>query len=291
MFPRWLHPFARAPEGAEGGAAPADPAAGAPAADAPEPGSLFDVAGEEEAAPQPGADGKAQRPADVPEQFWDPEKGAIRTDAVMKSWRDLRAKVSKGIETPPEKPDAYVPPKVEGLPEGAIGGEKDSLWPAIQQAAHKAGISQKQLDAVATPLLAAVAEQMKQAAGGDPEAEAEAAREAAQEELGKLGPNGAAFVRDVGQWLKGMQAKGIFTGDELQALRGVSTAAGMRALGKLRELAGEKPIPVDAMQPEAATIDDLKRGLTDAIAKGDETKRGQIMRQLEEMERKGMLAA
>ncbi len=293
MFPaHWRHRIAFAPSDAPAGAdAPADPAAGADAA--PGGGGLFDLVEQETTAPKTDEDGKPQRPDGVPEQFWDPDKQTIRADSLLKSWRDLRAKVSQrgAGEAPPEKPDAYAPPKVEGLPEGFIGGDKDTLWPTIQQAAHKAGISQKQLDALAGPFLASVAEQIKAQAPADPEAEAAAEREAARAELATLGPNAETFVRDVGGWLKGMASRGMFTEEEAAALRQVSTAAGMRALGKLRELTGEQPIPTDAIQAEAATVQDLQRQMTEGYRKGDQAAVERARRALEEMERKGLLPA
>lgn len=288
----WRHRIAFAPSDAPAGAdAPSDPPAGA---DAPAGGGgLFDLVEQEDITAKPGEDGKPQRPEAVPEQFWDPDKGEIRADSLLKSWRDLRTKVSQrgGGEAPPEKPDAYAPPKVEGLPEGFIGGEKDTLWPTIQQAAHKAGISQKQLDALAGPFLASVAEQLKAQAPPDAEAQQQAEYEAAQAELQKLGPNARAYVADIGGWLKGMTTRGMFTAEEAAALRQVSTAAGMRALGKLRELTGEQPIPTDAIQAETATLEDLKRQLTAAYAKGDQAAADRALRALQEMERKGLLPA
>lgn len=286
MDPRWWrHRLALAPDsgaggGEEPGAGGADSAAGQDGAD------LFDLAGEEPEAK--AEDGKPARPDWLPEQFWNAEKGEMRTDALAKSWRDLRGKVSQGVERPPEKPDAYVPPKVEGLPEGMIGGEGDTLWPSIQQAAHKAGISQKQLDALAAPFLGAVAQQLQeQGKAADPEAQAAAA----EAEFDKLGPNGRALVRDVGGWMKGLQSQGMFTDEEVKALRGVSTAAGIRALAKLRELTGEKPIPTDAMQPDAMSLADAQRMMTEGYAKNDEGMVQKARRMLEDMERKGLLPA
>ncbi len=287
----WRFRLVLAPSDAPAGGAPAADVPAAPDAAASAGGGLFDMVEQEDTTPTKDADGKPQRPEGVPEQFWDPDKGEIRTDSVLKSWRDLRAKVSQGVERPPEKPDAYVLPKVEGLPDGFLGGESDTLWPTIRNAAHKAGISQKQLDALASPFLAAVAEQMKAAGPQDPAAAEAAEREAAQAELAKLGPNAKTFVADIGGWLKGMQGRGLFTPEEVQALRGVSTAAGMRALGKLRELTGEQPIPTDAIQGDAATVQDLQRAMTEAYAKGDQTAIDRTRRALEEMERKGLLPA
>ncbi|WP_426959275.1 capsid assembly protein [Muricoccus radiodurans] len=77
-------------------------------------------------AAQAGDTGPASRPAEVPEKFWDPERGTIRVDALLKSYRELERKLSArflppGADAPeeervrfrralgvPESPDEYV---------------------------------------------------------------------------------------------------------------------------------------------------------------------------------------
>lgn len=247
---------------------------------------LFDAV--EQDAPRQDADGRPVKPEWLPDNFWNGDKGEILTDQLAKSWRDLRTKVAQGgADRPPEKAEAYQLPKVEGLPEGFIGGEKDTLWPTIRQAAHKAGVSQRQLEALAGPFLQAVAEQMK--AGGTGTGDDQAAAQAFEAELQQLGPNGRRLVQDVGGWMKGLVSRGIFADDEVQALRGVTTAAGVRALAKLRELTGEQPIPVDALASEGGTVADLRRMMTEGYAKGDQALIEKARRGLTEAERRGEL--
>lgn len=47
------------------------------------------------AAGTPAADGKPQRPANVPEKFWNAETGVVNTDALLKSYTELEGKQSK----------------------------------------------------------------------------------------------------------------------------------------------------------------------------------------------------
>lgn len=279
----------RAPDGMNAGAAAGDPPATGEAPQTGAAGGLFDEVGDEQqdAKPTTGADGKPQRPDTIPEQFWDPEKGAVRTDDLAKSWRDLRAKISRGDQNPPDKPDAYTVPKVEGLPEGLVGGEKDTLWPEIRKAAHAAGVTQKQLDAISAPLLQKLAEQ----AGASPEASPEARKAAVQTELAKLGPNGTQVVRDVGGWIAGLHARGVFTDAERDALRAVGTAEGVRALAKMRELSGEKPIPTDAFADDGLAQGDAERLLQEGFAQQDQGKIEKARRALAQLERDGRLIA
>jgi hypothetical protein len=282
-----IPPIPRAPDGAAAGASPAPSPAASSAAD---DGALFDAVDDkpQDATTKP-AEGQqpAQRPArpdTIPEQFWDAEKGAVRTDDMAKSWRDLRAKISRGEHNPPDKPEAYTVPKVEGVPDGLVGGEKDALWPEIRQAAHAVGITQKQLDALAAPFLKAVAEQ---AAPADPEVR----KAAVEAELAKLGPNGRHVVRDVKGWINGLHANGSFSDEERDALLRVGTAAGVRALAKVRERLGEQPIPTDALTEDGMAETDARRLMREGFAENDEAKLTRARRALAELERNGRLPA
>jgi hypothetical protein len=275
--------------------APEDGAAGAGAGAAAATGdSLFDAAGDDttKTAGTEGQDGQQQatgtkptRPDTIPEQFWDAEKSEVRLHEMGKSWLDMRRKVSRGIEAPPEAPDAYTVPKLEGVPEGLIGGEGDALWPEIRKAAHAAGVTQKQLDALAAPFLTQMATE-----GG--EAETPEARTARVEaEFAKLGPNGKQVVRDVGGWIAGMHGRGQLSDGEFAALRAVGTAEGVRALAKLRELAGEKPIPTDAIGDDAMAQADAERLMRDGFQKGDTAMVERGRQQLRKLEQAGRLIA
>jgi hypothetical protein len=270
-----------------GGAAGDDTAAGAgDDAFRDDPGSLFGAADKDAAAAiEKDADGKGVRPEWIPEQFWDAERGEARTADMAKSWADLRRMVSRGDHKPPEKPEAYQVPKVEGLPVDLIGHKDDAVWAAVTKAAHQAGVTQKQLDAIAQPLLARVAETMQ---AEDPAAAEAAAKEAARAELAKLGPNGAQVVRDTGAWLNGLAGRGILTKAELQDLRGISTAAGIRALAKLRELSGDKPIPTEAFDPGEMTPADAQKMMQQGMAKGDQAMVERARKRLAQLEAQGM---
>jgi hypothetical protein len=288
-MPRFFLPtMLRAPDGAT--AAPTPAPAAAP--DAPD-GSLFDALGD---APEPAAGAAAAadpakpeggpaaaKPDWLPEQFW--RDGKIDHEALAKSWKDMRTTVARGEHKPPENPDAYTVPAVEGLPEGFIGGEKDTLWPQLRLAAHAAGVTQRQLDALAKPFLAAAAEAAKTAQPLSPEA-VKAARDA---EIEKLGPNARAVIRDVAGWLRGMEARGVLTKPELQALWGVSSAEGVRALAKLREAAGEQPIPIDAFASGDMSQADAQRLMREGFAKGDQAMIDKARRRLAEMDGRGEL--
>ena len=250
-------------------------------------GGLFAAAEEKPAAEggeaKPAAAGA--RPEWLPEQFWDAEKGA-NLEALAKSQRDLRAQISRGDHKPPEKPDAYALPAIEGVKVEDLVPADNPLWQAVRTEAHKAGVTQAQLNAVLSPYLAGLAEHAK---ANDP-----AAREAAQAatltaELAKLGPNGPALVRDIGGQIKGMVTRGSLSAAEGRELLGMSTAAGISAMAKLFQLGGGLPINLDSISSNTASQADLEVQLQKAIAKGDDAKRAKLLRQLGDLEARGEL--
>ena len=211
-------------------AAPAAPPAPAPSADI----SLFegvDAAAPNAAAPAaPSAPGA--RPDFIPEQFWDPARNEPRVEAMAKSWRDLRAKVSQGIGTAPENPNSYAFPKIEGLTEEMVKPD-DPLWKQVRESAHKAGVTQQQLEAIISPYIQDALERAKKQPAASPDEDAAARQAARAAELQKLGPNGDLMVRDIKGWITGLQSRGSLTEAEAQALMIAGNADGIRALAKL----------------------------------------------------------
>jgi len=57
---------------------------------------------------QPATTTKAERPANLPEQFWDAEKGVIKHDELLASYDEL---AKKGAPKADDKADANVPPQ------------------------------------------------------------------------------------------------------------------------------------------------------------------------------------
>jgi hypothetical protein len=122
------------------------------------------------ATPAPGT-----RPAEVPEKFWDAERGELRVDALLKSYRELERRLSQRA-TPPA-PDSDEEERrrwreMMGIPESPEGYEvtpKHELCgpdPEINQRLHEAGFSCAQVqllyDLAAERLLPLVAEAAQQ---------------------------------------------------------------------------------------------------------------------------------
>lgn len=189
--------------------------------------------------------GKPARPENVPEQFWDAEKGAVKQDAILKSWQDTRnelkaAKSAKGGAAP-EKPDGYkftMPAGSDGKPVPVEIGENDPAMSLAKVAAHKANLTQEQYDIFMQTFVSGAAQHMP------PPVDLEA-------EKAKLGPNADAVMTTTIAWVDGFVTTGTLSKDERDELVFMgSTALGIRALNKIRESTGEKQIPLEGAVQE-----------------------------------------
>jgi hypothetical protein len=134
------------------------------------PEDLLETALAEGAAPR-----KAERPADVPEKFWDEAAGAIRVEALLKSYRELEKRLSQRLAPPGE--DAPEEERIRfrralGVPDGPEGYRiepKHELCCAdaeVNRRLHEAGFTEAQAqlvyDLAAERLLPLIAEAASQ---------------------------------------------------------------------------------------------------------------------------------
>ena len=229
---------------------------------------------------------KPQRPEHVPEQFWDADKGEVKVEAMAKSWTDVRAQLSKGVQKPPDKPEGYTLPKIKGLPEGVIK-QDDKLLGKLRGAAHAAGVSQGQFEQLAAAYLGELTEHLK---ANPPQTQE--ARKAAQdafvaEQIKSLGATAQAQLDTLESWGKALKTRGLLSESEHQAFRlAAYTADGVRMLHKIRALAGEQAIPIDpAAVPESGSLEDAYA----LIAKGDDDSKAKARRILEALDKAGLL--
>ena len=74
------------------------------------------------------------RPADVPEKFWDDEVGAVRIDALVKSYLELERKLGSGRRE--SEPETLPPLEVETMPEPSPAPEREA-WEMTMLAASR----------------------------------------------------------------------------------------------------------------------------------------------------------
>lgn len=96
----------------------------------------------------------AERPAYIPEAFWDAEKGAVKGEDFAKHFADLTALKTKQDErngTVPASADAYkleLAPEIK-LPEGATINEADPLYVEARKLAHELQLPQGEFNRLA----------------------------------------------------------------------------------------------------------------------------------------------
>ncbi|UPY36605.1 hypothetical protein [Sediminicoccus sp. KRV36] len=200
------------------------------------------------------------RPADVPEKFWDAERGELRVDALLKSYRELERRMSQRAARPgpeadeeerrrwremmniPESPDGYmIEPKHE-----LCGPDSD-----INQRLHEAGFTCEQVqlvyDLASDRLLPLVAEAAQQF-------EADRQAEKLRAHFG-----GEERFRRVAAQLKAWGAANLPPG-VLEALS--TTEEGVLALERM--MRGNEPrMEADPQPPEMLDEGELRRLMRD----------------------------
>lgn len=245
-----------------------------------EPGgaSLLDAAAPEEAPAEPSKteinhmqtapaaaatstdDEPLQRPDYWPENFWKQDANEPDLEGIAKSWRDLRAKISKGAHNAPAD-GKYDLSKFGDTAADNPMAEVLTSW------AKDNGLSQASFD----DLVVQLQERAKDTMAGDivdPGAE-----------LKKLGPNGQAMVNGMAEWGRGMVKKGIFSNEDWEEFKIANgTAAGLRMMMKLRETY-EGRVPIQSMPMEnAPSKEELYKMVENPLYRTDEVYRKKVER-------------
>lgn len=172
----------------------------------------------------------ADRPDWLPENFWKDGQGDY--ESLAKSWRDLRAKISKGEHNAPADGNYKLT---------AFGDDYDGDNPiakTLTSWAKENGISQAQFDELAGQLYNQ-SKDLMQTETIDPEVE-----------MKQLGPNGQAIIGGMVDWARGLVSKGIWGKDDFEEFKIMGgTARGLTALMKIRE-AYEGRIPTQSIPLE-----------------------------------------
>lgn len=105
----------------------------------------------------PEADPRPERPADVPEKFWDAERGGLRTEALLKSYQELERKLGQMLPAPSGEDDVEALRRLQralGVPETpedyAIATRHPLVEPdpEVNARLHAAGFTQAQAELV-----------------------------------------------------------------------------------------------------------------------------------------------
>jgi hypothetical protein len=206
----------------------------------------------------PGA--PKDRPENIPENFWDKDKGEVNVDAMAKSYADLRKVVSRGDHKAPA--DGKYDLKTFG-----DNAENNPIAGTLSNWAKDNGLSQAQFDDLADKLQT----QAKEIMGAeqiDPQAE-----------LKQLGPNANAIVDGMVNWARGLVNKGVWSKDDFEEFKIMGgTARGISALMKIRE-AYEGRVPTNSVPLEGAlSREELQQMVADPKYKTDAGYRQKVER-------------
>lgn len=186
---------------------------------------------------QPGD--KAVRPDYIPEKFWDAEKGAPRTEDIMKGYKELETKFRAGDHKAPEKPEGY---KVEldDKSKGVLFGKnsEDPNKDPLYQKFTGWGVKNKISQAAMSEILGMYAEASVEETGKF------------QIDVGKersaLGKNADAIIQNQHSFFEQMFKAGEIGEAELkEASILFETAAGVKLVQAIRARYGEQSIPTN----------------------------------------------
>jgi hypothetical protein len=191
-----------------------------------------------------GGEGAGERPAHVPEKFWDAKTKSVKVDDAVKAYTTLesefaRLKGEKGWGKAGDTADAYLPEGIKFADDKKpdrireIDAKSDPALGAFRKVAHKHKIPVDVAGALAADFLMELSPNM-------PVLPTEA------DILKELG-EGAVQLRDtLGTWMGSLFDNKVFSESEIEwAFENFGKdARGVRVLAKLREMMGEKPIPL-----------------------------------------------
>ena len=183
----------------------------------------------------------AERPDNIPEKFWDKEKGEPRLNDAFKSISELEKKLSQGKHKAPEEYDYEILDKNGWTKDDPVVG-KFTEW------SKQNNISQDNFNELVTQVI--------EIAGQGEEQE----KINSEEELKKLGNNGKAVIKQNLDWIEGKVNQGVFTKEEAEIMDNWgNTAQGIKLISKIKNLSGDlSPIPlVDDVEAKESE-DDFK---------------------------------
>lgn len=222
-----------------------------------------DKTGDDTKQKEPAKDG---RPDGLADKFWNAKDKTVNVDALIKSQRDLETEFGKlkrsktiGGELP-ETPDGYFADGIK-LPDTVTNIPLPPDDPGLKawgEVAHKFGIGKDAAVGIVTEYLTKMNEFV------DPPIDPDA-------EMAKLGKGGEALLDGIFTWAEGREKAGDFSEDDVSVIVSLSeTAAGIRFLAKMRENAGEMPIPIDpGTGQRGLSFDQWRDKYKDAVDKQD----------------------
>lgn len=198
-----------------------------------------------------------QKPTDLPGQkgarpdwlkedkFWDAEKGEVKTQDILKGYRELEKKFTNGDHKAPDSPEKYKINLNDDQKKTLFGDAKadpmgDEGIKSLTAWGAKNKVSQEALNELLGEYVKIVEPEMQKITI---DIEAEKAT---------LGKNADAIITESMNFLGHLYKSGHINDKHLAELQILGeTAAGIQALQKIREYYGEKPIPTNMLSSDS----------------------------------------
>lgn len=217
-------------------------------------------------APEEG-DGKEGVKSDIPEgidpNFWDAEKKAVKSDELMKAYKDTEEKFkkeeekAKGLRKIISEKGSFKAPKdaseytIEDEAVKAMLPDESIGMKSLRDSAFEAGIPKEAFAKFVAKLMPTLKENGILAEEKTPEQQAEEDKAYRDSELEKLGKDGPKIRQTVVNFGQGLVNKGVLSKDELPAYNQlVYNAQTMKVLSKIINLTGEHSIPTNTVVSE-----------------------------------------
>jgi hypothetical protein len=184
----------------------------------------------------------ADRPENIPENFWNVESGEVETDKLAQAYSDLRAKMDSGKHKAPKdgKYDFAAYPDL-------MGEGDDELLGSFTEVLKDEGISQDGAEKLLT---------LWQETNGLIDEEVQKSH---AEQKALLGRNGDRIIESTEKWLLKMQSSGVISDVELEALASsTGDARVVTALNKIRRSYNEMDVPSMTAAVETGAVDALE---------------------------------
>lgn len=238
------------------------------------------------ATPTPDSTPVAQRPADIPENFWDAQKGVPRVDDLVKSWKAITAdrdrlkqQQQQTADPAPESADKYLDPtlfkdnKLILSDKTASWGDipaDDPMLTGFAEACHKIGIGQRQFAALLPQVMEQLAPKLP--------APIDAKAELALLDDGIPG-RGQQMVDSITNYVNRSVAHGELSNEEAAIIDAWGRdAESIRTLAKIIKMNGTQPIPIspNAISDKSVSKDEWKMMVRSDRYRDDEAYRNYV---------------
>ena len=174
------------------------------------------------------------KPEWVAENFWDVDKKEVKVETLSKSYNDLRKEFNKQNNDKPGKlPEDYTTKDFMEREEVKKLGNDDPVLKLAVETAKNVGLGVKKGQNFISEFLKNIDSLPSQIVN-------------TEEELKKLGDNGAYIVLSTKQWVETLYKEGEVNKDIYESLNELGqTAAGVKILDVFRKRSGERDIPVE----------------------------------------------